>query len=120
QMYHRDGARTELQVNAAEDAGSEAICLTCDAPFPQPKPRDLRNGFLVLEGGARSTQLMHVTWDDVEWMRALSPLPVVLKGINAPDDARLAVESGVEAILVSTHGGRLLDSTLAAVEYLPG
>src|SRR3954469_15061276 len=62
QVYHRSRASTERLVRAAEEAGCTAICLTCDAPFPQPKPRDLRNAFLVLEGGARATQLLQVTW----------------------------------------------------------
>jgi 4-hydroxymandelate oxidase len=120
QLYNYGRDTMERTVRAAEDAGCGAICLTCDAPFPQPKPRDLRNGFLVLEGGERATELLHVTTADVEWLRATTTLPVVLKGLNAPADARIAVESGVEAILVSTHGGRLLDSTLGAIEYLPG
>ena len=106
-------------VRAAEDAGCGAICLTVDAPWPQPKPRDLRNSFFVLEGGAAAIELLYVTWADVEWLRASTALPIVLKGINSPEDARIAVERGVEAIFVSTHGGRLLDSTMGAIEYLP-
>jgi 4-hydroxymandelate oxidase len=120
QIYHRGRAETERLVRLAEEAGCTAICLTCDAPFPQPKERDLRNGYLVLEGGVRATALMHVTWGDVEWLRGITGLPIVLKGLNAPEDGRLAAESGVEGVLVSTHGGRLLDSTLSAIEYLPG
>jgi 4-hydroxymandelate oxidase len=119
QVYHRSREDTERLVRAGEEAGFEAICLTCDAPWPQPKPRDLRNGYLVLEGGIRSTQLMATPAADVEWLRALTDLPLVLKGLNAPEDARIAVELGAQAIIVSTHGGRLIDSTLSAIEYLP-
>lgn len=120
QVYHRDRDLTERIVRAAEEAGAHAICLTCDAPLPQPKERDLRNGFLVLEGGERATVVLQVTMSDVEWLRARTELPIVLKGLNSPADARLAAEAGVDGVVVSTHGGRLLDSTLGAIEYLPG
>jgi 4-hydroxymandelate oxidase len=119
QLYHRTREGTERLVGLAEDAGCRALCVTVDAPYPQPKPRDLRNGYLVLEGGMRATAILQFTWDDLEWLRGVTTLPIVLKGINAPQDARMAVEAGVQGILVSTHGGRLMDSTLAAIEYLP-
>ncbi len=54
------------------------------------------------------------------WLRSLTGLPVVLKGILHPEDAALAVEHGVQGIVVSTHGGRQLDGVLASVEALPG
>jgi len=59
------------------------------------------------------------TWDDLAWLRSLSPLPLVLKGIVAAEDARLAVEAGVDGIVVSNHGGRQLDGTVPSVEALP-
>ena len=61
-----------------------------------------------------------LTWDDLDWLASLSPLPVLLKGILHPADAVLAVEYGARAILVSNHGGRQLDSAVAALDALPG
>jgi 4-hydroxymandelate oxidase len=60
-----------------------------------------------------------VTWDDVEWLTTLSPLPVVLKGVLTAEDARLAVEAGVSGVLVSNHGGRQLDGVPATMDALP-
>jgi 4-hydroxymandelate oxidase len=60
-----------------------------------------------------------LTWNDLDWLASLSPLPVLLKGILHPADAVLAVEYGARAILVSNHGGRQLDSAVAALDALP-
>jgi lactate 2-monooxygenase len=61
-----------------------------------------------------------VTWDDLAFLRECTKLPIVLKGILHPDDARLAVEHGVEAVLVSNHGGRQVDGAVGALDALPG
>ena len=61
-----------------------------------------------------------VTWDDLAWLRECTKLPIVLKGIVHPDDARLAVERGVEGVLVSNHGGRQVDGAIGALDALPG
>src|SRR4029450_633618 len=58
-------------------------------------------------------------WDDLDWLASLSPLPVLLKGILHPADALRAVDPGIRAILVSNHGGRQLDSAVAALDALP-
>ena len=60
-----------------------------------------------------------LTWDDLDWLASLSPLPVLLKGVLHPADAARAVEYGTRAILVSNHGGRQLDSAVAALDALP-
>ena len=60
-----------------------------------------------------------LSWEDVAWLRSLTELPVVLKGILHPEDAALAVEHGVQGIVVSTHGGRQFDGVQASVEALP-
>lgn len=60
-----------------------------------------------------------VTWKDVEWLRSIWPGPLVLKGITSPQDARRAVSLGVEALIVSNHGGRQLDFLPAAIDLLP-
>ena len=140
QLYHRGYDLTEMLVPRAEEAGFKAICLTVDTPVPSPKERDLRNRYeRNLELGnfrgmdrsrseisgtdetpgwdvARATPL---TWKELEWLRGLTSLPLVLKGIRTAEDAHIAVECGVEGIMVSTHGGRQLDMTMGAIEMVP-
>jgi L-lactate dehydrogenase (cytochrome) len=60
-----------------------------------------------------------LTWHDIDWLRSLWPRPLLLKGIMSVDDARLAVEHGVDGIIVSNHGGRQLDCLPASIEVLP-
>jgi isopentenyl diphosphate isomerase/L-lactate dehydrogenase-like FMN-dependent dehydrogenase len=61
-----------------------------------------------------------LTWDDFAWLRERTTLPIVLKGILHPDDARLAVEHGLDALVVSNHGGRQVDGAIASLDALPG
>jgi len=61
-----------------------------------------------------------VSWKDLAWLREQTSLPIVLKGIQAPDDARRAVEEGVDGIIVSNHGGRQVDGAIGAIDALPG
>jgi isopentenyl diphosphate isomerase/L-lactate dehydrogenase-like FMN-dependent dehydrogenase len=61
-----------------------------------------------------------VTWEDVAFLRECTELPIVLKGILHPDDARLAVEHGAQGVLVSNHGGRQVDGAIGALDALPG
>lgn len=60
------------------------------------------------------------TWEDLDTLRELTSLPLILKGLLHPDDARRAVEAGVDAIVVSNHGGRQVDGAIAALDALPG
>jgi lactate 2-monooxygenase len=60
-----------------------------------------------------------VTWDDLGWLREQTKLPIVLKGIVDADDARRAVEAGVDGLIVSNHGGRQVDGAIAALRALP-
>ena len=60
-----------------------------------------------------------LTWQELDWLRSLTGLPLVLKGVRTAEDAHIAVESGVNGILVSTHGGRQLDMTMGAIVMLP-
>ena len=59
-----------------------------------------------------------LTWADLPWIRSLAPMPLVIKGILTPEDARLAVEHGAAAIVVSNHGGRQLDRVAATIDVL--
>jgi lactate 2-monooxygenase len=61
-----------------------------------------------------------VTWADLEWLREQTALPIVLKGIVHADDARRALESGVDGLIVSNHGGRQVDGSIGALDALPG
>jgi lactate 2-monooxygenase len=60
-----------------------------------------------------------ITWTDLAWLRGRTRLPIVLKGVLHPDDARRAVDEGVDGLVVSTHGGRQVDRSIAALDALP-
>jgi lactate 2-monooxygenase len=60
-----------------------------------------------------------LTWKDLRWLRGQTRLPILLKGILHPDDARLALDHGVDGIIVSNHGGRQVDGAIAALDALP-
>jgi 4-hydroxymandelate oxidase len=126
------GAAAEL-VARAEAAGARALVLTVDAPVLGRRERDLRTGFRLPSGasqvvpsdGGLSTHgalgsLLNpgLGWNEVAWLRSATRLPVVLKGILHPDDARRSAEAGVDGIVVSNHGGRQLDGAPATVEVL--
>jgi 4-hydroxymandelate oxidase len=136
----KDRDLTATLVKRAHAAGYEAIVLTVDTPLLGRRLRDERNSFALppgiglanLEGsglpessgsGLFSFFLERhdatLTWDDVAWLRSLSPLPLVLKGIVTAEDTRLAVDAGVDAIVVSNHGGRQLDGAPASLDVLP-
>ena len=61
-----------------------------------------------------------LTWEELPWLRAQTKLPILLKGILHPDDARLAIERGIDGIVVSTHGGRQVDGSIGSLDALPG
>ena len=132
QLYVYKGARSfaEELVRRAERAGYGAIVLTVDAPAWGHKERFVRlehelppgAGAASIENelGEEAREPAALTWEDVAWLRSLTGLPIVLKGILHPGDAALAVEHGADGIVVSTHGGRQLDGVPASVEALPG
>ena len=77
----------------------------------------LRQASISRRIGGRDDSL---TWRDVRWLRSITSLPVILKGVLTPEDARNAVASGAAAVWVSNHGGRQLDGAPATLEALPG
>ena len=148
QLYvYRDRAVTRELVERAAAAGYGALCLTVDTPLAGPRERDRRNrlrmpSHLGLENfpvshadrhkqadsEARESALARyiadmwdpgLTWADVDWLRSLSTLPLVIKGVLAPGDAVLAVEHGAQAVIASNHGGRQLDGVPAPLTMLP-
>ncbi len=125
-------------VERAEAAGFGAIVLTVDLPVLGYRERDMRTGFelphlgnfvaaspshraglrSVVEGVDGHGAFATPTWDDVATIRSWSSLPLVLKGILTAEDARIAVEHGVDGVIVSNHGARQLDRTPAPVDVL--
>ena len=72
----------------------------------------------IATGASSNQRLGGLTWDALAEIRSWSSMPLVLKGILAVDDARRAVDAGVDAIVVSTHGGRQLDRSIASADAL--
>lgn len=137
QLYWaRDRGFTQELVQGAAEAGFGALMLTVDLPVAGPRERDLRAGFALPEDLplpniplALQREDFHaalgavvddtLTWRDLEWLRSVCPLPLVLKGILTSEDAVLAAEHGADAVVVSNHGGRQLDGVPAALDALP-
>lgn len=140
-LQHDRGFTREL-VARAEQAGYEALVLTVDAPTHGARDRERRAGFRLPAGVSAVNLagmppapaptlathqsalfdglLVHApTWADLAWLKGLTRLPIVLKGVLHPDDARQAVQHGVAALVVSNHGGRTLDTSPATADVLP-
>ena len=145
QLYvYADRGLTKALVERAEAAGMRAIVLTVDAPVLGRRERDLRNRFHLPDGvrlanvpssgsvpmptGHGESGLANhfasgidsgLTWRDVDWLRSITRLPVLIKGIVRGDDAARAVEHGAAGVIVSNHGGRQLDTAIASLRALP-
>jgi len=143
QLYIQpDREFTRALVARAQAAGYQALVVTVDAPVHGARNREQRAGFKLPQGispvnlhGMRGLPAEPVragesllqtalvrhapTWDDVAWLRSISSLPILLKGILSPEDARRAVDAGMAGVIVSNHGGRTLDSTPATIDALP-
>jgi 4-hydroxymandelate oxidase len=145
QLYvWKDREVTAELVKRATRSGYRAICLTVDTPLLGRREKDERNAFTLPPGigianvrpagldgmpdsqhGSAFAKYVKemldpaVTWRDLAWLRSLTSLPIVVKGIMTMEDAKLAVENGVNGIVVSNHGGRQLDSTPATLDVLP-
>ena len=143
----RDRELTAELIKRAEQSGYTAICLTLDAHWPSKRehPRDS----LVERSRSRTAQAGHppgqqadgpvrrertrlladpsssyadpgATWADVEWVKSITKLPVVCKGILSGHDAAMCAQHGVDGLIVSNHGSKFLDTTLSTIEALPG
>lgn len=145
QLYiHKDRSLTLNLVERAETAGFSALCLTVDAPYLGQRERDHHNQFTLPQGlkPANLTCITDleipkteeesglftyfaqqidpsITWKDLEWLRSLTNLPILVKGILRGDDAKKALDYGVKGIVVSNHGGRQLDGAIASLDALP-
>jgi 4-hydroxymandelate oxidase len=127
---------TEFLVRRAEAAGCRALVVTVDSPVLGHSDRNDRNGFHDLPAGLRCENLRdprsgttggvrdiamspQLSWWHLDWLRGITELPIVLKGVLHPEDARRAVDAGMSGLLVSNHGGRQLDGVPATVDVLP-
>ena len=143
QLYIQpDRGFTRELVQRAERAGYEALVLTVDAPASGARDRERRANFQLpahvsavnLAGMALPAQrtlqpgqsalfdnllASAPTWNDVAWLQSITRLPVLLKGVLHPDDARQAAALGVGGVIVSNHGGRTLDTSPATAAVLP-
>lgn len=134
-------------VRRAEAAGYEAIVLTVDTVMLGWREEDVRNQFSPLKRGfgqgnytsdpifmaalsdhsmdaiidSMIENIYHPTlnWNNIEELREYTSLPILLKGILHPEDAKLAIEKGIDGIIVSNHGGRQLDGVIASIDALP-
>lgn len=140
QLYWQGNRERSLALlRRAEQAGHQAIVITIDAPHMGIRDRERRAGF-QLPPEIQAVNVMpyplpelqqhqHVlfdglmaqapTWADIAWLIQQTQLPVLLKGILHPDDARQAVDLGIQGLVVSTHGGRVLDGVVDGLQMLP-
>lgn len=145
QLYvQRDRALTRDMVQRAEGAGCRALCVTVDTPVRGTRNREERSNFalpphlglpnLKLRAGTSGASLGHtaseseifsaildptLTWKEIEWLRGVARVPVLLKGVLNPDDADRAAKEGVAGLIVSNHGARNLDTVPATIDALP-
>jgi 4-hydroxymandelate oxidase len=145
QLYiYKDRGITRQLVARAELAGFQALVVTVDTPLGGLRERDMRNRFRLPAGlrlknlsafqldqvgeraddsaiAAYATRQLDasLSWEDIDWLRSITTLPILLKGILHPADALLALAHGAAGIIVSNHGGRQLDTTPAPIDALP-
>ncbi|XP_074720533.1 2-Hydroxyacid oxidase 1 isoform X1 [Strix uralensis] len=147
QLYvYKDREVTKSLVKRAERAGYKGIFVTVDTPFLGRRFDDVRNKFQLpphlrlknfssndlafssgKDFGENSGLAVYVAeaidasvnWEDIKWLRGLTSLPIVAKGILRADDAKEAVKIGINGILVSNHGARQLDGVPATIDVLP-
>lgn len=139
QLYlYKDRATGAAMAQRAEKAGYDAIALTVDTPVLGRRERDAKLGFqtdvrpanfaAAVKPAASGAAMLRdifgglddgLTWKDLDWLRGQTSLPILVKGVVHPDDARLAVEHGAAGIIVSNHGGRQLDGSIATADALP-
>ncbi|HLW66584.1 MAG TPA: alpha-hydroxy acid oxidase [Gemmataceae bacterium] len=144
QLYvYKDRGVTRALLERAEAAGYDAIQVTVDLPVLGRREAQIRDRFglpshlrlanlesagfgelssVFADSGiaAYTTRLLDssLTWKDIEWFKSICKLPMLVKGIVRADDARIAVESGADGVVVSNHGGRQLDTSIATIRAL--
>jgi 4-hydroxymandelate oxidase len=145
QLYvHRDREVTRDLVRRAEAKQYGALVLTVDMPRMGRRERDMRNRFTLPAGvtirnlevagrpdaaawDADSSFLEYVhnlldptlTWESIGWLKSITRLPILIKGVLTSEDAGRAMAAGADGIVVSNHGGRQLDGAMATIDALP-
>jgi 4-hydroxymandelate oxidase len=128
-----DRTQARRLIDLAGEHGCRALCLTADMPVPPLLGPDLRNGvagiaharpqYLPPRGEYARTGVwdhdQRLSWRDLAWLRDVTDLPIVIKGIMTAEDAVIAADSGVDGIVVSNHGGRALDTSVGTMDVLP-
>jgi isopentenyl diphosphate isomerase/L-lactate dehydrogenase-like FMN-dependent dehydrogenase len=119
----------ERLVRRAESAGYQAIVLTVDLPTLGNREKDRRNNVTIppppfteanfVDVDKTGQEWVSLTWESLYWLRSITTLPILLKGILTAEDAMQAIEHSMDGIIVSNHGGRQLDTALASIEALP-
>ena len=129
--YNGDRAWTQDLVQRAEQLGYRGLCVTVDSAVYGRRERDITNRFQRAESrrldapdpatqpGPDHRGRVAATWQDIDWLRSITTLPVMLKGIMGAEDALLAVEHEIDVVYVSNHGGRQMDHVSATIEVLP-
>jgi 4-hydroxymandelate oxidase len=136
QLYpFRDREMTKDWLRLAKETGYEGLCITLDSQWPPKRERNIRNNYqrggnvkrAKMEAGSAPAETSRrtgasadpaATWKDLEWIKTQAELPIVAKGIMTAEDVELCAEAGADAVIVSNHGGRHLDNTLATIEVL--
>ncbi|OJW54551.1 MAG: hypothetical protein BGO67_10080 [Alphaproteobacteria bacterium 41-28] len=142
QLYiYKDRKITKNLVQFAESFGYKGIVLTVDAPLYGKRTKELHDPLMLpphlevknlqqaglnlkdippakLPGYLASLLDPSITWEDIGWLRSLTSLPIILKGIMHPKDIQMAIEQNIDAIIISNHGGRQLDTALSSIETL--
>ncbi|XP_068185146.1 2-Hydroxyacid oxidase 2-like isoform X2 [Antennarius striatus] len=134
-VVYQDRRLTEQVVQRVEALGYKALVLTVDMPYLGKRHNNIRNQFKLpphlqfknfnglqkqatVDPKAYITSDPSITWKEVHWLQSITSLPIIIKGILTKEDAVLAVEHSVQGIIVSNHGGRQLDGTLATIDAL--
>ncbi len=135
--FFKDRELTEILVRRAQDAGYSALVLTVDNLGARSTERERRYAYTlqaerILKNfvgielpnlpnrdnfGDSFESALH--WSDLDWLRSLTTMPIVIKGIQTAEDARLCAENGVEGLVVSNHGGHALEDTEGTIAMLP-
>ena len=136
QLYvNQDRDITRKIILDAEKRGVKGLFITVDAPQLGRREKDMRTKFVDdapdvqdknsvnrNEGAARAISSFidpSLSWEDIPWFKSVTKMPIALKGIQSGEDAVLAAQAGVDAIVVSNHGGRQLDTGRSGIEILP-
>ncbi|CDS13225.1 hypothetical protein LRAMOSA05403 [Lichtheimia ramosa] len=136
QLYvNSDRKVTQKFVEHAEKRGIKGLFITADAPqlgrrekdmrqkYSQEAPDEMDNDTVQRdEGAARAISSFidpSLCWKDVAWFRSITKMPIIIKGIQTPEDAVLAAKYGCQGVVLSNHGGRQLDFAPSSIEILP-